>query len=57
MELVESPFWKCSKKVWIWHLGTLFTGEHGDAGLMVGLNDHRGLFQPKQFYSSVLHRF
>lgn len=25
--------WKCSKCVWIWHLGIWFNGEHGSVGL------------------------
>lgn len=53
---MESPFWKCSKKVSIWHSGIKFTGEHVGAELMVGLNDYRGLFQPKQFCATRYHR-
>lgn len=25
--------------MWMWHLGTCFSGEHDDAGLTVGLGD------------------
>lgn len=43
--------WKVSKtRVWMWHLGTRFHGEHGSAGMMVGLDHPRGLFQPQWFY-------
>lgn len=36
----------------MWHLGTWFYGKHGSAGLEVGFNEGRGLFQPKLFYDS-----
>ena len=39
--------WRCLKDVWMWHLGTWFSGGLGRVGLMVGLNDLKGLFQPK----------
>lgn len=28
--------WKASKSVWMWHLGTGFSGEHGNTGLTLG---------------------
>jgi len=37
----------------MWHLGTWFS-RHGGVGVMVGPDDLRGLFQPKQFYDSVI---
>jgi len=37
--------WRCSKNMYMWHLGTWF-GRHGGVGLTVGLDDLRGLFQP-----------
>jgi len=36
---------RCSKNVWIWHFRTQFS-RRGGVGLMVGLDDLRGLFQP-----------
>lgn len=45
--------WKCSKGLWMGHLGT---SEYGGPGLMVGLGDLRGLLQPKQFYDSMIVR-
>lgn len=35
-------------------LRILFIGGLGSAGLMFGLHDLRGLFQPKQFNDSIL---
>lgn len=37
--------WECSKKTWMWHLGTWFGGGHGGVGLLVGLDDPGGVFQ------------
>ena len=37
----------------MWHLGTWFSGGLGSARVMVGLDDLKGLFQPKRFYDSV----
>lgn len=37
---------KCSKRVWIWHLGTWFSSELDGTKLIVGL-DLGGLSQPK----------
>ena len=37
----------------MWCLGTWFTGGLGSAQLTVGLDDLKGLFQPKQFYDSI----
>ena len=43
---VWSPHpWRCSKIVWMWHLRTWFS-RHGGDGVMVGLGDLGGLFQP-----------
>jgi len=41
----ESPSLEGLKTVWMWHLGTWFS-RHGGVGLMVGLGDLGGLFQP-----------
>lgn len=39
--------WKCSKNVWIWHLGTWFSGEDvSDITLMAGLDVPRWVFKP-----------
>lgn len=38
----------------MWCLETRFSGRLGKAGLMVGPNDFKGLFQPKQFYGGVM---
>jgi len=38
--------WGGSKPVWMWHLGTGF-GRHGGVGVMVGLDDLRGLSHPE----------
>lgn len=35
------------------HFKTLFDGGLSNAGLMVGLHDLRGLFQPKNFYDCM----
>jgi len=37
--------WRGSKNVWMWHFGTWFS-RRGGVGVMVGLGDLRGLFQP-----------
>lgn len=37
----------------MWHLGTLFTGGFCSAGLIVGLNGLKDIFQRKQFCDSV----
>jgi len=44
-EVVESPLWRCSKNVWMWHFRVWFS-RHGGVGWMVGLDDLRGLFRP-----------
>lgn len=36
-----------------WHLGMWFSDVLGSAGLTVGLNDHRGVLQPKWFHDFV----
>lgn len=38
----------------MWHPGTQFSGKYGGAGLVAGLNDLRGYFQPLWFCDSVL---
>lgn len=46
-EAVKSPHFEVFKKMWMWHLGTQFRGEHsGGALLKVGLCDLTCLFQP-----------
>lgn len=35
-------------------LGTSFSGGHGSAKLMVGLDDLYALFQPKSLYDSMI---
>jgi len=37
--------WRGSKTVWMWHFRTWFS-RHGGVGVMVGLDDLRGLLQP-----------
>ena len=37
----------------MWHLGTWFSGGLGSVRFMVGLDDLKGLFQPKRFYDSM----
>ena len=41
----ESPSLEGFKKVWLWHFRTWYS-RHGGVGVMVGLDDLRGLFQP-----------
>lgn len=41
----------------MWHSGTWVSGGLGCVGFMIGLNDLRGLCQPKQFYDSCAHTF
>jgi len=36
----------------MWHLGTWFSGGLGSVRFMVGLNDLKGFFQPKRFYTN-----
>ena len=36
--------WRCLKDVWMWCLGTWFSGGLGSVRLMVGLNDFRVCF-------------
>lgn len=42
--------WLCtgivSKHLWMGNLGTGFSGKHSGTGLIAGLSDLRGLFQP-----------
>ncbi|KAK4830495.1 hypothetical protein QYF61_011408 [Mycteria americana] len=42
--------WGCLKDVLMWCLGTWCSGGLGSVRLMVGLDDLKGLFQPKRFY-------
>ena len=44
-EVVESPSLRHSKNMLTWHFRAWFS-RHGIVGLMVGLDDLRGLFQP-----------
>lgn len=37
----------------MWRLRTWFSGELGNAGLTVGLDELDGLFQPEQFYDTL----
>lgn len=41
--------WGDLKAMWMWHLGTWVSGGLGSAGLKIGLDDLRGLVQPKWF--------
>jgi len=45
--------WRYLKDVWKWHLGTWFSGGLDSVRLEYGLNDLKGLFQPKLFYDSI----
>lgn len=47
--------WRELKSLWIWYLGTWISDGFGTPGRMVGLDDLRGLFQPRQ-YSDFLTR-
>ncbi|KAK4811143.1 hypothetical protein QYF61_019774 [Mycteria americana] len=53
-EVVESPSWRYLKDVWMKCLGTWYSGGLGSARLTVGLDDLKGLFQPKRFYDSMI---
>lgn len=52
-ELSHHP-WRYLRVVLIWCFGTQFSGGFSSVRLMVGLNDLRGLFQPKYFYDSMV---
>lgn len=39
--------------MWVWHMGTQFSGGRGSAELTGGLGGCRGLFQPEQFCDSM----
>ena len=42
--------------MWLWHLGTRFSGEDsGGAGQMVVFDGLGGLFQPEGFCDSIIH--
>lgn len=43
----EQHVWKCWKGMRMWHLEIWFSGEQSGAGLAVGPDDLRGLFQPE----------
>lgn len=53
-KLVELPSLELFRIMRIWHLWIWFGGELGGAGLMVGFDDLRSLFEPKQFNDSVI---
>lgn len=42
--------WGCLKHTWTWHTGTWFSGGLGCAGLKLGLDELRGLSQPKKWW-------
>lgn len=44
---------KCSKSVWMWHLGSWCSGGLGSTGLNVEFDDPRGLFQPQKICNSM----
>lgn len=46
--------WKCSKNMWLQHLGAWFSGEHSGVRLTVVLCDLTGFFQPQTSYNSVI---
>jgi len=50
--LNHHPWRYLKKEVQMWHLVTWFRGGLGSVGLMVGLDDLRGVYQPKCFYDS-----
>ena len=45
--------WRFQRTMWIWHMGTWFSRYGGD-GLMVGLDNLRGLLQPLWFCDSAI---
>lgn len=47
LERWSHHLWRDLKEVWLWYLGTWFTGELGSAGGMLGLHELRELFQAK----------
>lgn len=54
-KLVESPSLKVlTQCVDVTRLGVCFDGGVGSARLMVEINDHRNLFNPKLSYDSVV---
>lgn len=50
----ESPSLEVFKTCVGGHLGTWFNGGLASAGLMLGSDGHKGLFQPKRFYDSLV---
>lgn len=53
-KVVELPSPEMFKIMRIWHLWIWFSGELCGPGLMVGFDDLRSLFEPKQFNDSVI---
>lgn len=49
----SSKPWECSTNVQMWHLGTWFSREQGSAGLTVGPDYLKDLFQSKKMYDST----
>ena len=45
--------WTYYKYMYMWCLGTWFSGGLGSIRFMVGLSDLQGFFQPEQFYDSI----
>ena len=45
--------WTYLKDVYMWRLGTWFSGGLGSVSLTAALNDLKGLFQPKLFCDSM----
>lgn len=45
---------KCSKNMWMLHLGTWISGGHGSAGVTFGLDGLSGLFLSAQFCDSMI---
>lgn len=52
-EMVGSSVLECSKNVYMWCLRKWLSGGLGRIRLRVGLDDLRGLLQPKGFYDSI----
>lgn len=39
--------------MWMWHLGTWFSGGLGNVMSTAGLHDFKGLFQPPEFHDYI----
>lgn len=39
--------WRYLREAWMWHSGMWFSSELGNVRLMAGIDDLKGLFQPK----------